>query len=1013
MDVSKRFVLCESLFLEKNMATLPQEKVQCSAIEKAYEYIELHKDNEKYNLQTATAAFSYAQQRSIFLDALHGGNDGYIFLPRKKYWKHSEDQYYIDRVTGKKRRKAGMQNDVTFKLGSGDPDALIWADTNDSYVSANVFDGGVNDRGMMLRTEHHCAGINELHFDIDILHGDFEVYPHELADQVMEHLIPELLQELPQPTMIVFSGRGLTWIYRYIELIEDPTVEEIAGKRKVVKHFNEAVLRHDAAYRRIVERLHAAYDPELIDFDTKITDHARICRIPGTINRKAKRYAKLIYCNPDLRYDPEELYKLFGVSADPIQPVKLEKKHSVKKPASGQAISDTKIKKKAIPGNAIPFAPVEYRTAAKSRIPRMQQIPDEVTLIDGSGRHKFIFVFYCHCRLLYLQPIAADMARDLNARFAEPLSDVELENQLERVDIHYETDYNLHGDGCYIFKTDTFVTFLPMDQKKAREMGFFKSKDMRERCKAHQAEAEDRDREIAELWLAECTAQEISDALQDRYRCTSIATVKRVIKRLGLDRERWQRMCDVDFEKNRRYARKVSEDVKEKQPAEIIKFADKKEDAIYNDDESINFSIIKYDGCLCDEGRVGMDEQESAYRQLLTGQNCFVMGAAGTGKSTLIKRFVDEKEASEQKVLVLAPSGSAASNIHGVTIHKGLGIPVKDRYDSVPLWDIAKLWRLYDVDVIVMDEVGMVRADQFDYVMDMITSAEDMFEKHIQVVCVGDFRQLAPVHSSGMDYGCESWGSLYAFSSPMGRVAQIWQNVIVLKHVWRQDNLEFCAALQAVSNGDMIGAEYINSHAQIGINQDELIDRLEVGEVYLAAYRSVIDATNRMMIARHKEDVSYREWECSEWQNGMSELFPVSRVISTFVGMPVVFVQNDGERFSNGTRGVIKKVYKSYVQVSVGDRDMKIYPQKIYALDGSDRVIKQLPFLPAYAMTIHKSQGLTLDKVILDPNCFEVGQLYTALSRVRDIQDLVLTRKIKKSDLRVSEDVKMFLANIG
>ena len=994
------------------------DKEQLSAVEKAQIYLAERKNNLKYKLNTDTSKLTYHNQRQLYIDTLHSGNEGYIFLPRKKYWKNPEDQYYIDE-NGKKKKKAGMQHNVTFKLGSGNPDALIWASTNDSYVSANPFDGICSEKGMMLRTEQHCVGINELHFDIDILHGDFEEYPCELADQVMEVLIPELLNFLPEPTMIVSSGRGLTWIYRYDKLIEDPSIEEMVGKRKTVIHENEQVLRHDAAYRRIVEKLHAVYDPEVIDFDTTITDHSRICRIPGTINRKAGRYATLISCNPELRYNPDELYRLLGVSSEPIlSDKKIErKKNTKKKPASGQVVSDTQKgqREKAIPANAIPFTPVEYRTAAKARIPKMEKIPDEITLIDGSGRHRFIFVYYCHCRLLYLQPVAADMARALNSRFTEPLSDVELENQIERIDVHYETDYNMHGDGCYIFKTETFETFLPIGKEKAREMGFLRSKELREKCKKNQAEAEDRDREIAELWLDGCTAQEISEELQEKYKCVSLATIKRVLKRLGLNRERWQSMCEVDFEGNGRYARKQKTDNTSIQsPAKIVNFEEEK-NHIKENDESINFSKIKYERRVCDDARYGNEEQQLAYERLLSGKNCYMMGVAGSGKSTLIRRFVEVKESEGCKVLVMAPSGSAAANIGGMTIHRALGIPVKETYMNIPVGDMADLWCLFDVDVVVIDEIGMVRVDEFDYILNMIMAAEEMWCKHIQVICVGDFCQLAPVmrnRAVGVNDDFVRWDSLYAFSSSVAKQVKMWSDPIILRHVWRQSDQEFCAALQAVAAGDVAGAMYINDHVQVGIGQDKLVESLETGSVYLAAHRSKVNAVNRMMLLRHKDDLSYREWKSDGLQNGVSDLFPVPDVVTTYEGMPVVFVQNE-DRFCNGMRGTIKKVYESYVLVEADGRNMKIYPRDIYANDGSERTVRQLPIVPAYGMTIHKAQGLTLDNVILDPGCFEIGQLYTALSRVRTIQDIVLTRKIRKSDLMVSHDVQMFLRNIG
>ena len=256
------------------------------------------------------------------------------------------------------------------------------------------------------------------------------------------------------------------------------------------------------------------------------------------------------------------------------------------------------------------------------------------------------------------------------------------------------------------------------------------------------------------------------------------------------------------------------------------------------------------------------------------------------------------------------------------------------------------------------------------------------------------------------------WGSLYAFSSAVAKQSQIWSDPIILRHVWRQSDQEFCVALQAVATGDVSGAMYINNHVQVGIGHDSLVESLETGSVYLAAHRNKVNAVNRMMLLRHKNDLSYKEWKSDGLQSGISDLFSVPDVVVTYEGMPVVFVQNE-DRFCNGMRGIIKKVYESYVLVEADGRKMKIYPRDIYANDGSERTVRQLPIVPAYGMTIHKAQGLTLNKVILDPGCFEIGQLYTALSRVRTIQDIVLTRKIKPSDLMVSRDVQMFLRNIG
>ena len=116
------------------------------------------------------------------------------------------------------------------------------------------------------------------------------------------------------------------------------------------------------------------------------------------------------------------------------------------------------------------------------------------------------------------------------------------------------------------------------------------------------------------------------------------------------------------------------------------------------------------------------------------------------------------------------------------------------------------------------------------------------------------------------------------------------------------------------------------------------------------------------------------------------------------------------DQFANGTRGTIVEVGENSVSVQVDSKIIQVYKERIR--DG-EKTISQLPIRPAYAMTIHKGQGLTMSKVILNPKCFAPGQLYTALSRVRRIEDLVLTQKIRPQDVIASPEVIDFMKQVG
>lgn len=869
------------------------------------------------DLQTELTRLPYKEQTSRQMAALHSGNTGVICLPRKS---HTED-------------KTLWLNDFFYDLSSQEEPSIF--PMTDSYVSMNPLDGEKDKLGRVLRTNAHCLGINGLYLDIDVLHG-MDPYDSEKADKAIGIVLSVLFLKLPKPTMVLLSGRGLTFVYRYDHLLQ-----------------GEEITLHDAVYRALIEKVQKLFDPSIVEVDAHVTDHARVCRLAGTKNVKAGRTALLHTCT-GTRYEPGKLYSLFGLSEVIVEKRQLEKKKSSRKKKKNIQ------KAEPIRPDQVPFVTNDrYLVTVKRRLSEMEQVPDMVSLVDGSGRHNLCFLYYCHARFLHNQQETEQLVRKLNARFQEPLDDTELESMITSVASHIEK-LGYHGNGTYMFSCEKYLDYLPLSIEESRKAGFTKSLDLKIQCAEHQKEALERDQTIARLWLeAGLNYTDISrELVKMGFRGPSRDSVRRAVKRMGII-NRDISYEEIDWDRVKRYTH-----------------GNKKAKKIASPNGPRTFFEPKKG-----RGEEAEREQEEAFEKLKSGEDCCILGAAGTGKSTLIKKFIDFSEEAGKHVTILASTGSAAEHIGGETIHHCFKIPVQENYDTVfP----HERYALEQTDILVMDEIGMVDANLFQHCVCVVEEAKFFFNRHIQIVLCGDFRQLAPVHVSG-----------YAFYL---RKYRIWDNLIILTHVWRQEQKAFSDALEHIANGNPAGMSYFHTHAAIQMDFTKIREDLEQGAVYLGAYRKDVDTVNTRMIWYHRKDDSFKEWKASD-----------GSLLPTYIGMPVIFVKNT-DQFANGTRGTIVEVGENSVSVQIDSKIIQVYKERIR--DG-EKTISQLPIRPAYAMTIHKGQGLTMSKVILNPKCFAPGQLYTALSRVRRIEDLVLTQKIRPQDVIASPEVIDFMKQVG
>ncbi len=409
-------------------------------------------------------------------------------------------------------------------------------------------------------------------------------------------------------------------------------------------------------------------------------------------------------------------------------------------------------------------------------------------------------------------------------------------------------------------------------------------------------------------------------------------------------------------------------------------------------------------------------KQQEAINLINTGSNLFLTGAGGVGKSYVIKQIVTEE------TLLLAPTGIAALNIGGSTCHKAfklpLGLPTQKDKNFIHK-DLKALFSDSKVKRIVIDEVGMLRTD----VLELIDLRLKKIKRNalpfggIQMVLVGDFFQLEPIVNYQERKQFDSlYGSPFCFSS---EVFKDFHTIELIK-VYRQEDERQVKILNAIRKGTQYKTEALERITQEALPYDPTQDKL-----HLCAYKK--DAENVNNYWANKLEGKPHKFKAK--QGGKKARWieaPVPLDLTLKVGSKVIICANhpDGE-YVNGDRGVVKEVYKNTVVVtllngtSVEVEEFKWekygYTNKGgYITKEVESTLTQMPLALGWAISIHKSQGMTLDDVVLDTGkgCFSHGQLYVALSRIRDLRRLSLTKPLAVRELIVKQEVKDFYENI-
>lgn len=397
-------------------------------------------------------------------------------------------------------------------------------------------------------------------------------------------------------------------------------------------------------------------------------------------------------------------------------------------------------------------------------------------------------------------------------------------------------------------------------------------------------------------------------------------------------------------------------------------------------------------------------------QKIETNKNLFITGKAGTGKSTILMKLKDQFKKDKKKAVFLAPTGVASVNIEGETIHRFFKFRSNICYRDIK-YEKDTIYR--EMQILVIDEISMVRADLMDYIdyFLKLNRKNELPFGGVQVIVVGDLHQLPPVVTGDEKHiFYDHYNTPYFFSASC--FDDLDFDIIDLQKVYRQQDQNFVSILNQIRTGDTSKIQAINSR----YNQP-----LQEPFITLCATNAVANQVNQ-----HKNQaIAGKEYSFKAFITGdvPSGYYPVPEVIKVKVGSQVMMSNNDMEGgWYNGMLGTITNIQNDIVEVLlevgktvyVGQHTWKI--NKYVLEKGQINTAKigeftQYPFILAFAVTIHKSQGKTFDKVLLDVGngCFAHGQLYVALSRVTSLQGLSLKTKIKERDVIVDKSVNEFL----
>lgn len=412
-----------------------------------------------------------------------------------------------------------------------------------------------------------------------------------------------------------------------------------------------------------------------------------------------------------------------------------------------------------------------------------------------------------------------------------------------------------------------------------------------------------------------------------------------------------------------------------------------------------------------------------------TGKNIFLTGKAGTGKTTFLHRL---KENSPKRMIVVAPTGVAAINAGGVTIHSFFQLPFGPQvpgYSGQEQQDYQRFNSekrniIKSLDLLVIDEISMVRADLLDGIDETLRRFRNNNQPFggVQLLMIGDMQQLAPVvKESEWNILRKHYETAFFFGSKALKKTQYIS--IVLYHVYRQSDQHFINLLNKIRDNQIGQAEMelLNSRYKPGFDTGN--ESYIILTTHNAKAKEVNDSKLGQLKGKTYNFLADVDGKFSEYT------YPTEFDLQLKVGAQVMFVKNDPnpeKAYFNGKIGTVVELDDNEVVVQCPEDSGQIHVSKVewknikYSIDDETKEIKeevegtfsQVPLKLAWAITIHKSQGLTFDKAIIDSElAFAHGQVYVALSRCRTLEGLVLSSPFSTNSLKPDKQIEGFNKN--